>query len=113
MKKNSVVFLQHILDNIQKVESFSKNISRQELTKNLQKQYAIVRAIEIIGEAARNIPADVKKRYPEISWNEIVGTRDVLIHHYFGVDLNIVWDIIKKNLPVLKEQIKKIKSDLE
>src|SRR3989338_10840623 len=113
MKKNSVVFLQHILDNIQKVESFSKNISRQELTKNLQKQYAIVRAIEIIGEAARNIPADVKKRYPEVSWNEIVGTRDVLIHHYFGVDLNIVWDIIKKNLPVLKEQIKKIKSDLE
>lgn len=113
MKKDAVVFLQHILDNIQKVESFSKNISKQELTKNLQKQYAIVRAIEIIGEAARNIPADVKKRYPEVSWNEIIGTRDVLILHYFGVDLGIVWDIIKKNLPVLKEQIKKIKSDLE
>jgi uncharacterized protein with HEPN domain len=111
--KDPLIFLKHILENISKIESFSKNIvKKEELSKNELKKYAIIRAIEVIGESVKNLPSSLKDKYPDVSWKEIVGTRDILIHQYFGVDLNIVWDIIKKDLPELKEKIKKI-LDLE
>lgn len=112
-ERDSLVFLEHILENIKKIESFSKNISKETLSKNELKQYAIMRAIEIIGEAVKNIPVETKYKYPSISWKDIVGTRDIMIHHYFGVDLDIVWDIIKKDLPKLKQDIKKIVKELK
>ena len=76
------------------------------------KQSAIVREIEIIGEAVKNISENLKDKHREIEWKEIAGTRDKMIHHYFGVDLNIVWDIVKINLPDLKKKILKIKEEL-
>ena len=111
--KDDLIFIEHILDNINKIESFSKNMTKDELFKDEERQYAIVRAIEIIGEAAKNISKDLTKKYPNIEWKEIIGTRDKIIHHYFGVDLEIVWDIIKVNLPDLKQKIIKVKEDLE
>ncbi len=110
--KNPLVFIEHILDSIRKIESFSENVSKEELSKNDLKQYAIIRAIEIIGEAVKNIPSTFKNKYPEIPWKKIAGTRDKTIHHYFGVDLNTVWDVIKTDLPDLKRKILKIKEDL-
>ncbi len=107
-KKNPAIFIEHILENINKIESFSKNITREILSKDKLRQYAIVRAIEIIGEAIKNLPSSFKKRYPQVPWKNIVGTRDKLIHHYFGVDLNIIWEIIEKEIPKLKKEIEEI-----
>ncbi len=111
--KNDLVFIEHILDSINAIEDFSKNISKEELISNRLRKSAIVREIEIIGEAVKNISDNLKKEYKEIKWKDIAGTRDKMIHHYFGVDLNIVWDIIKKDIPVLKKQIKEIKERLK
>lgn len=110
--KNDAAFLEHMLDSINAIESFSRGLSRENLISNRLKQSAIVREIEIIGEAAKNISENLKEKYKEVNWKEIVGTRDKIIHHYFGVDMNIVWDIINKDLPVLKKQIKEIKKSL-
>ena len=108
MKKDPLIFIKHILESIDKIEAFSKNLSKKTLSKNELKQYAIIRAIEVIGESVKNLPDSLKNKYPNIPWKEIAGTRDKMIHHYFGVDLNIVWDIISKEIPKLKEDIKDI-----
>jgi len=109
--KDDLAFIEHILDSINAIEEFSKNMNREKLMLNRLKQSAIVREIEIIGEAVKNISQSLKNKHPEIQWKEIAGTRDKMIHHYFGVDLNIVWDIVKINLPDLKDKILKIKAD--
>lgn len=108
MKEEILIFLEHILESIDKIESFSKNISKKELKENDLKQYAIIRAIEVIGEAVKNIPKSFRNKYPNVSWKDIVGTRDKVIHGYFNVDLDIVWEIIKDDIPILKKQIKNI-----
>ena len=112
MKKDPLIFIKHILDSINKIESFSKNISKDELSINELKQYAIIKRIEIIGEACKNLPESFKNKYQFVSWKEIISTRNKMIHHYFGVDLNIVWGIIKYDIPLFKEQILKIKKSL-
>ena len=111
MKEDSPL-IEHILDSIAAIESFSKNMKKEKLISSRLKQSAIVREIEIIGEAVKNISKNLKNKHPEIEWKEIVGTRDKMIHHYFGVDLNIIWNIIKINIPDLKEKIAKIKKEL-
>lgn len=108
-EKDALIFLEHILESIKDIESFSRDVSKEELSKNREKLNAIVRSIEIIGEAAKNIPGSFKKEHPQVAWKEIVGARDVLIHHYFGIDLNILWEVIKKDIPILKKQILEIK----
>lgn len=108
MKKDNLIFIKHILASIEDIESFSKGLLKKEFIKNKLKQNAIVRSIEVIGEASKNLPNSFKEKYSDIYWKEIIGTRDKIIHHYFGIDLDIVWDIIKKNLPKLKKQIKEI-----
>ena len=106
--KSVKIFLEHILENINDVESFSRNVSKEELSNNKEKLNAIVRSVEIIGEAAKNIPSSFKSEHKEVVWKEIVGARDVFIHHYFGIDLDILWNIIKKDIIVLKKQISDI-----
>jgi len=104
-EKKDLIFINHILGSIDAIEDFSNNLSKEELFSNRLKQSAIVREIEIIGEAVKNISDSVKRKYNKIQWNEISGTRDKIIYHYFGVDLNIIWDIIKKDIPELKKEI--------
>ena len=110
--KNDLPFIEHILDSISAIEKFSKNMKKEKLISDRLKQSAIVREIEIIGEAVKNISEGLKNKHREIEWKEIAGTRDKMIHHYFGVDLNIVWDIVKINLPDLKDKILNIKKEL-
>ena len=107
-EKNDKAFVEHILDSINAIEEFSKDITKNQLRANRLRQSAIVREIEIIGEAAKNISAGLKNKHAEVEWKNIIGTRDKMIHHYFGVDLNIVWDIVRNDIPRLKKQIKNI-----
>ncbi|MCX6750080.1 MAG: DUF86 domain-containing protein [Candidatus Pacearchaeota archaeon] len=110
-EKNDLAFIEHILESINAIEDFSKNISKKELVVNRLNQSAIVREIEIIGEAVKNLSEDIKDKHKEIEWKDIAGTRDKMIHHYFGVDLDIIWNIIKISIPDLKIKILKIKKE--
>jgi len=111
-EKNDLAFIEHILESINAILEFSKGINKEELISNRLKQSAIVREIEIIGEAVKNISKNLKDKHKEIGWREIVGTRDKMIHHYFGVDLDIILEIIKKDIPDLRKKIFKIKKEL-
>jgi len=108
-KKDDLAFIEHILDSINAIEEFSKKMNKEELNSNRLKQSAIVREIEIIGEAIKNISEETRNKHKEVAWKEIAGTRDKMIHHYFGVDLEIIWEIIKKDIPILKKQMLEIK----
>jgi len=113
MKKEFLIFLRHILESIKNIESFSQGLSKNEFAKDRLKQSAIIREIEIIGEAVKNLPIEFTVKYPYVEWSKIAGTRDKIIHHYFGVDLDVIWDIIKYDLPDLKIKIKKISEELK
>ena len=73
-------------------------------------QDGVVRNLEIIGEAVKNIPEDIKRNNPDVEWRKIAGLRDILVHAYFGIDVEVVWDIVKNKVPELKEKIEKILS---
>ena len=113
MKRDLVLFLDDILINIQDIESFSKDISKENFKTDKLKQNAIIRSLEVIGEAAKNIPNNFREKYPEIPWKKISGFRDVLIHEYFGIKISRIWNVIEKDLPDLREKLLKIKEDLE
>ena len=108
MKKEPLIFIKHILESIENIEDFMKGVSRNHFLRNKEKQNAVIREIEIIGEAAKNIPAGFRRKNADIPWKDISGMRDKLIHHYFGVNLETVWKAIKEDLPDLKEKIEKI-----
>jgi uncharacterized protein with HEPN domain len=108
MKKDISIFLNHILESIERIEEFTKNISKKIFLDSIQLQDAVIRRLEIIGEATKNIPPEFRKKYADVPWSEIARTRDKLIHGYFVVDLALTWDIVKKDLPDLKKKIKKI-----
>lgn len=105
MKKDPLVFIKHILDCIISVENFSQEMSKEDFKKDDLKQSAILRKIEIMGEAVKNLPASFRNKYSLAEWKKITGTRDRLIHQYFGVDLDLMWDVIESELPKLKKEI--------
>ena len=112
MKKDINIFLEHILEAIYLIEEYIKDKSKSEFLKLTQLQDSVIRRITIIGEAIKNIPDDFKETYPSIPWKQIIGMRDILIHQYFGIDLNLTWEVIEKDLPKLKKQIIAIKKEL-
>lgn len=98
-------YLKHILESIGDIEESVKDLSKKGFSKNKDKKEANVRRIEIIGEAVKNVSMDFKNKYPNIPWKDISGMRDKLIHHYFGVNIDNVWKVIKEDIPVLKRNI--------
>ncbi|MEX2017217.1 MAG: DUF86 domain-containing protein [Candidatus Pacearchaeota archaeon] len=112
MKRNAGLFIQDILENINDIESFSKGLSKNNLISDKLKQKAIIRSLEVIGEAVKNIPISLREKYHNVEWNKISGMRDVIIHGYFRVDLDAIWNVIKNDMPKLKKQIEKIEKEL-
>ncbi len=108
MKKDALVFIKHIRDFLNDLEDYTKKQTRENFMKNKIVQDAVFRKIEVIGEAVKNLPGDFTDKYPGVPWKDIVGMRDKLIHHYFGVDLEKVWNVIKDEVPILKKEIHKI-----
>ncbi|MFH1771657.1 MAG: DUF86 domain-containing protein [Candidatus Omnitrophota bacterium] len=106
MRENKI-YLQHILEAIKKINRYTKGLSFDKFLENEEKKDAVVRNLEIIGEAASKISPALRKKLPGIQWRDIVDMRNRLIHEYFGVDYEIVWNVVKVELPRLKEQLKK------
>ena len=113
MKKDDSVFLQHILESIEYIEEFVENKSKSEFEESVMLQDAVIRRLGVLGEAAKNLSNSIIQKHTEIAWKKIAGTRDKLIHGYFGIDLDIVWSVIKTDLPELKEKIQKILRELK
>ena len=108
MKRDIGLFIEDILNSITNIEEFSKNLDKDKFSKDNLRQSAIIRQLEIIGEAVKNIPNPFREKYPKIDWKDIAGFRDILSHAYFGVNLDRVWKIIESDLPKLKDEIIKI-----
>ncbi|MBI2650734.1 DUF86 domain-containing protein [Candidatus Woesearchaeota archaeon] len=104
-KHESLPYLEHIIDAIKDIGLFTKGLTKSQFLKNKLRQSAVIRQLEIIGEASKNLPKNFREKYTEVEWKRIAGTRDKIIHHYFGIDLNTVWDIVKKDLPDLKRKV--------
>jgi uncharacterized protein with HEPN domain len=106
--KDDKVYLQHILECIEKIETFSKDISSYEFNQNILLQDAIIRNIEIIGEATKRVSAAFKEVHPEIPWKQMAGMRDKLVHDYLDIEPEIIWITINADIPLLKELISKL-----
>ena len=113
MKKDPKIFLNHILESIELIEKNTKNLSQDGFSKNTTVQDAVIRRLEIIGEATKNLPDEFKNRYPEIEWKKIAGLRDVIVHGYFHLSLKLVWKITQNNIPILKKEITAILDSIE
>lgn len=108
MIKDDLAYIEHILDCIRKINEFSSGLSLKEFQTNEMVQDAIIRNIEIIGEASKKISKDTKQTHYKIPWKEIAGMRDKLIHDYLGVDVEVVWKTIHQDIPILEKLISEI-----
>lgn len=113
MKREIRDFVEDIINAIDKALRFIEGLSYEEFTEDDKTIFAVIRAIEIIGEAVKNIPEDIRKDYPKIPWKGMAGMRDKVIHGYFGVDIKVVWDTVKKRFPEVKPMFEKVLEDLK
>ena len=110
--KDTSIYYDHILESILYLQKYTENASRDKFLKSVELQDKVIRRLEIIGEAVKNIPNPIRRKYKSIPWKKIAGMRDVLIHDYFEVELDLAWDTVKKDIPILKRQIEKIKKEV-
>lgn len=108
MRKEPLVFVKHIRDAVEEIEQFVGGMDEKAFYKDVKTQKAVIRDLEIIGEAARNLPEEFKMRHPEVEWRGMTGMRDVIVHEYFGLNVHRVWKVIVNDLPRLKAQVNKI-----
>jgi len=105
MHKQPIEYLRHILDECRFILSATSDVTKDQLLEDEVMKRAVVRSLEIIGEASKKIPADVKLKWQNISWKNIAGMRDRLIHDYVGINYSIVWDVVHNKIPDLEKQI--------
>lgn len=108
MTKEPSIYLQHILESIELIEKRVENINHEDFINDVDLQDMVIRRLEIIGEAVRNLPKEFRQKYPNINWQNPADMRSVLIHGYLDIDLEVVWNTVVKDLPPFKEQIKNL-----
>lgn len=111
MRKDPRIFLEHILENVGKIEMDTQDLAEAGFLENALVQDAVIRRLEIIGEAVRNLPDDFKQAHPEVPWQDIADMRNKLIHEYFGVDLGLVWQVVKGDLPSFNRRVAELFRD--
>lgn len=110
--RNCKLFVEDMLESMNKIERYTKGLTYDKFERNEIVVDAVIRNLEIVGEAAKNIPEDVREKYPDVPWTRMIGLRNIAVHEYFGVDLSIIWEIITKNLPETKPKIKEMLKSL-
>ncbi|MBS7651202.1 MAG: DUF86 domain-containing protein [Halobacteria archaeon] len=113
MKREFLDYVEDIIGAMEDALSFVEGMGYDDFAKNKRTVYAVIRAVEVIGEAVKKIPKTIRNRHPGIPWKDIAGMRDKLIHEYFGVDLRRVWKTVKEDIPNLKPLFEKILKDFE
>ena len=105
-------YIEDILQALVKVGKFIEGITFEQFAKDDKTFFAVIRGLEIIGEASKNIPEDIRANYPEVPWRDMAGIRDKLIHDYFGVNLEVVWRTANEDLPILQPMIRRILEEI-
>lgn len=112
-ERTPILSLNDILKSIQKIKKYTKGKTYDEFINDDLLVDGVVRNLEVIGEAVKNIPANFRKKYPSIEWKRIAGLRDILIHEYFGIDYELLWDIVENKIPYLVKQIEAVLKDIK
>jgi uncharacterized protein with HEPN domain len=105
MPRDYRVFLHNVLDAIANIAEFVGGMTLGQFKDDKKTLHAVVRNLEVVGEAVKGVPPEVRQRHPAIPWQRIAGLHDILIHHYFEIDVDIVWDVVKNKLPDLKQHL--------
>jgi uncharacterized protein with HEPN domain len=108
MSLSAIEYLRHILDETEFLMDRAQGLTRDQFMRDATLKRAFVRSLEVIGEASKQIPDEFKQKYPHLEWRAMAGMRDRLIHGYFGVDYEIVWDVVTNKVPLLHQAIKRI-----
>jgi len=113
MTRNVALYVRDILQNMQDAEEFTHGLSYDEFAADKKTLNAVLRSVEVIGEAAKNVPDSIRSNYPAVPWKEMAGMRDKVIHFYFGVDREAVGLAVKERIPAIKPLIEQVLRDLE
>ena len=108
MSRNVALYIKDILENMRDAEEFVQGMSYAQFAADKRTFNAVVRSLEVVGEAAKNIPEEIRMKYPGVPWREMAGMRDKVIHFYFGVDREAVWIAVKERIPSFRPQIEQI-----
>lgn len=110
--RSPLLYLSEMIDAVEAIEDFTHGMDKEDFLFDAKTKSAVVRQFEILGEAAKAIPENIQSLVPDLPWSRIAGMRDRLIHAYFIVDYNLVWDTVKNELPALKERLETLQGEL-